>query len=319
MVRPVVLVGVRPLEPERLRFGQRHLGVDRLRQGLVGWEPGQHERHPIAGPDDEIGDRRQSFAVDVDRGAQAEGVRAGNRDASIVDAPHPGDDMPVVEADDQLGPHRHSPRDPFHDADDIGRLSPRRHEVDDADAPLRRLVDRLQDQGQGPVAALAAANLRRRRQEPASMLRFAQERGEAGAGVESRETAPVDRPGAMHQHRRLQVAKERVVFDSSGIAHAAKRTPRMLERRRNIVSSRGAGDLVKHSVRTRERRSLDRSGDRARRGHLTQATCACSHRIPALDVELQEGESRGRQAHPLVHGCRPTPRPAPRTLGCGRR
>jgi hypothetical protein len=70
MVRPGLLVGLRPLEPERLRFGQRHLGVDRLRQALVGWEPGQHERHPITGPDDEIGDRRLLFAVNIDRSAQ---------------------------------------------------------------------------------------------------------------------------------------------------------------------------------------------------------------------------------------------------------
>ena len=235
MVRPVMLVGVRPAQPERRCFVQRHIGVDRLRQVLVGWVPGQHERHPIAGTDDEIGDRRQCFAVDIDRRAQAESVRTGDRDASMIDAPHPGDDMTVVEADDELGPHRHSPRDPLHDADDIGSLSPRRHEVDDADAPLRRLVDRLQNQGQGPVAAFAAARLGCRRQEPASMLRLTEEGGEAGAGVESWETAPVDRPGAMHQHRRLQIAKERVVFDSSGIAHAAQRSPRIVERRWPVI------------------------------------------------------------------------------------
>ena len=90
MVRPMVLVGVRPAEPERRSFVQCHLGVDRLRQVLVGREPGQHERHPIAGPDDEIGDRRQFFAMDINRGAQAEGVRAGNRDAGMIHAPHPG-------------------------------------------------------------------------------------------------------------------------------------------------------------------------------------------------------------------------------------
>ena len=52
------------------------------------------------------------------------------------------------------------------------------------------------------------------------MLGFAQKRGETGAGVESRETAPVDRAATMDQHRRLQVTKERVVFDSPAIAHA---------------------------------------------------------------------------------------------------
>src|SRR5215207_10984980 len=167
----------------------------------------------------------------------------------MIDTPYPGDDMPVVEADDEFGPHRHLPGDSFDDANDIGSLSPRWHEVDDADAPLRRLVDRLQSQGEGPIAAVAAAYLGRRRQQPASMFRLTQEGGEAGAGVESRETAPVDRPGTMHQHRRLQVAQQRVVFDSSTVAHAVKRTPRPLKRRRTIVSSRGAKGPVKHSVR----------------------------------------------------------------------
>ena len=40
-----------------------------------------------------------------------------------------------------------------------------------------------------PVAAFAAAYLRRRRQQPASVLRLAEQRGEAGAGVEARESS----------------------------------------------------------------------------------------------------------------------------------
>ena len=83
------------------------------------------------------------------------------------------------------------------------------------------------------------------------MFGSAQERGKTGAGVESRKTAPVDRPSTMHKRRRLQVAKERVVFNFPGIAHAAKRTRRMLARRRNNVSLRGTRDLLGHRVRTR--------------------------------------------------------------------
>src|SRR3712207_6308288 len=72
------------------------------------------------------------------------------------------------------------------------------------------------------------------------MFRFTQECGETGARIESRETAPVDGAGAMDQRRRLQIAEQRVVFDSSAVAHAVRRTPRSLMYRRNIVSSRGA-------------------------------------------------------------------------------
>ena len=45
------------------------------------------------------------------------------------------------------------------------------------------------------------------------MLGLAEQRGEAGAGVEAREAAPVDRPVAADERRRLQIAEERVVLD----------------------------------------------------------------------------------------------------------
>ena len=123
----------------------------------------------------------------------------------------------------------------------------------------------------------------------------------------------------MNQHRRLQIAEECVVFDSPGIAHAVKRTPRTLMRRRNIVSSRGARDLVKHSVRTRKSRSCELAAFEDTRftspgihrlSHLDSRTSAFifelnqaivrgvatsrKRPVPArtashLDVELQEG------------------------------
>src|SRR5262249_42158653 len=54
---------------------------------------------------------------------------------------------------------------------------------------------------------------RRRREEPTTGVRPAQQRGEAGSGVEAWEAEPVDRAAALDERRRLQVAQERVVLD----------------------------------------------------------------------------------------------------------
>ena len=51
------------------------------------------------------------------------------------------------------------------------------------------------------------------REQPASVVGLAEQRGEAGARVEPREAAPVDRPRPADERRRLQVAEQRVVLD----------------------------------------------------------------------------------------------------------
>src|SRR4029453_17882911 len=54
------------------------------------------------------------------------------------------------------------------------------------------------------------------------------ERGEAGVGVESRETAPVHRPAAVNECRRLHIGEERIIFDHSRRAHSASPERRLL-------------------------------------------------------------------------------------------
>src|SRR5581483_12137337 len=97
------------------------------------------------------------------------------------------------------------------DADDVGRLPARRHEVEHADGALVRLPGRLEDERVVEIPAADRAALGRREQ-PASVLRAAEERGEAGAGVEAREAEPVDRAAALDERRGLQIAEERVVL-----------------------------------------------------------------------------------------------------------
>ena len=102
-------------------------------------------------------DGRQVLSVQLDRRPEAERIGAGGCDPRVVDAPHPGHDLAVVEADHELGAHRHRALDALDDADDVGRVAPRRHEVDHADGPVRRLVERLEHERVVAVATRAVA------------------------------------------------------------------------------------------------------------------------------------------------------------------
>ena len=160
----------------------------------------------------------------------AERVRAGDGDPRVVDAPHPGHDRAVVEPDHELGAHRHLAVEPLDDADDVGRLAARRHEVDRPHRARVRLEDRLEDQRVVAVAARRAADLVPGREQPAAVIGRAEQRREARARVEAREAAPVDRPVAADERGGLQVADEGVVLDPH----------RPLLRRRSRLE-RGAG------------------------------------------------------------------------------
>ena len=98
-------------------------GVDLVGKVGVGGEPREDERHPVARRDLELGDRRQVLAVQLDRRAEAERVGPGDRDPRVVDPTHPRHDLAVVEADHELGAHRHGPLDALDDPDDVGRLA----------------------------------------------------------------------------------------------------------------------------------------------------------------------------------------------------
>ena len=90
-----------------------------------------------------------------------------------------------------------------------------RHEVDQRDGAVGGLEVGLEDQRVGAVAARDARRSARRgamRQRPCSGV--AEQRGEAGAGVEARPAQPVDRAVAADQRGGLAVADQRVVLDA---------------------------------------------------------------------------------------------------------
>ena len=85
-----------------------------------------------------------------------------------------------------------------------GALAARRHEVDDADDAVVGRPRRLEDERVVAVAPLRSPRRVVGREQPAAVLGRAEERGEAGAGVEAREAEPVDRAVAADERRRLQ-------------------------------------------------------------------------------------------------------------------
>ena len=122
----------------------------------------------------------------------------------------------VVEAQHQL--HRHRAR---------GRESPRTRRTTSellprggmksisGDGAVGGLEVGLEDQRVIAVARVLVASSAAGRMMPAAMFAAAEQRGEAGGGVEARPAEPVDRSVAPDQRRGLAVADERVVFDAA--------------------------------------------------------------------------------------------------------
>ena len=126
---------------------------------LVRREPREDERDALALVDRELRDRAHVLAARLRGRAEAERVRAGERDARVLlvlALAHPRDDAAVVEADRQLRAEVDAALDALDDADDVGRLAARRHEVEDArDRAVLRLPARLEDERVVEVAARA--------------------------------------------------------------------------------------------------------------------------------------------------------------------
>ena len=73
---------------------------------------------------------------------------------------------------------------------------------------------RFEHQGLWTIAARDAARLTLWCNEPAAVIGRAQERGETGARVESRQAQPVDRAVLAYEGGRMAVTDQGVVFDA---------------------------------------------------------------------------------------------------------
>ena len=203
----------RPGMPVVLGLVEGLLRVGALRALLVRREPGEHERNPLARRDGERGDGGHVLAVRLDRRPVAEAVGSRDRDDVALEALHPRDDLPEVEANHQLGAHLDLAGETLDDPHDLRRPRARRHEVDQAHAAACRLDHRLEDQRVVPVAAGHPLGLGSRREQPPPVLRRPEDRGEARPGIESRKAAPVDRSLPSDERRRLKVPEQCVVLN----------------------------------------------------------------------------------------------------------
>ncbi|GJE46333.1 hypothetical protein AEGHOMDF_5536 [Methylobacterium soli] len=203
----------RPVAPERIRGGQHLAGLDRCGILLVGGAVTQGEGHGLASPHREFRDRglvraphgrlsSEHHLVGPGDGAQVAPLVAGN----------PGDGRAVVEAQRQIHPHGDPPVHTLDEADQVRAVADR-HVVGDQDFALPGRVAGLEDEGAVAVASAGLDVLRHGRETPEAVLWRAEQRGEAGGGVEVRKAQPVDAALPADQRGRVAIADERVILD----------------------------------------------------------------------------------------------------------
>ena len=202
-----------PCIPLVLHHVEHRKWIDGQWPRLVRWKERDHERHALAACHREIRDRAEILAVRIDARTHLRRERTGRGEQRPVHAAHPRNHTAVAEAQHELHAHRHPATQPRHDAHDIRALVPRRHEVGDADRAGGRLELRFQDQRAVAIPSRCPAHRPRGRQQPATLLRRAQQRAEARGVVEARHAEPVDRAVAAHERGGAQIADRRVVLD----------------------------------------------------------------------------------------------------------
>jgi LuxR family transcriptional regulator, maltose regulon positive regulatory protein len=193
VVRPLPVSGMRtPLGPEIRRRGQGLLGVQIRHLRLVTGRPRQDERNPVARTHGEVRERGPVLAAQRDGGGQPDQVRPGNGVDFAANLPNPRNLPAVVEPQPQYRSHRHLAVQAHRDPDDMRRIRPGRHEVDDPHRAFRGDPVRLEHQGVACVPPGGARTARRGGERPVSGLVIAQQCGERGGRVETRQAEPVD-------------------------------------------------------------------------------------------------------------------------------
>src|SRR5436309_10258694 len=112
--------------------------------------------------------------------------------------PHPGNDLSIIEADDQLHLHRNFASQSFNDANDVRILAARRHEIDQAHGAALCFDFRLEDKRVTTVTATRFYDLSLREKPPMSVFCIAKQRGEARRRVKPRKTKPINASVTAH-------------------------------------------------------------------------------------------------------------------------
>ena len=237
----VGLVALRPLLPQGHGGRQRLVHVHRLRGHPVGREPREREVPGLTGRHRE---RARVAALGLVRvrlrqriAVEDHGVRTGHAHQhglglgvlrlvlEHVEAAQPRHGRAVVEAQPEVLEHLHLTREALHPADQLG-AGVERHEVRDAHRAGVRGPHRVQhervlrvealhrdDAGQGHVHRGVVVHRAVRREQPAAVVRGAQQGREQRRGVEARHAPPVHRPVAGDQRPAAHVGQQGVVLD----------------------------------------------------------------------------------------------------------
>ncbi len=176
---PLDRLGAVPVAPELQGVLEGVEGVGPVRGLLVAAAPRQDEGDALALADDEVGHGAEVAALDRGGGPEPHRVRAGDGLQLITAAAHPRHDRAVVEAQGQLGGHADLALEALDDADHVGVVAARRHEVGDADGAVGGVPLGLQDQRGAPVATAGAAGAPARAEPPASGVRGVEQGREA--------------------------------------------------------------------------------------------------------------------------------------------
>ena len=127
--------------------------------------------------------------------------------------PHPWNDLPVIKANDQLHLHRHFAAQTFDDSNDVGILSARRHEIDQAHRAAFRFNFCLQDERLVSISSSCLLDLLLRKKSPVAIFFLTEERSKARRRIEPREAKPINAAVAAHERAGLRITQERVIFD----------------------------------------------------------------------------------------------------------
>src|ERR1041384_6741842 len=219
---------LRPIVPEFFGVAQGVLRVDLARRLLVRCEPGQDERNAFAALDRKLGDGGQIFAARLYRCAETERVRSGERFESAGGLAHPRDDLPAIETDNQLHANAHLAGQTLEDADQVGVLAARRHEIDQSHGAALCLDFRFEDQRVTAVSPTAFVDLTLGVKEPAAIVLIPEQRCKAGRRIEARKAQPIDTAVAANERAGLRIAQKRIIFD----AHMRRLRSRAISSRR---------------------------------------------------------------------------------------
>ena len=178
--------------------------------------PDKCERNGLTFVNREIGDGVQVLAAHGDVRAAVQGIRPGLRADSAVDPAHPGHDGTVIGPDGQIHVHGDLAAAALNQAHDIQHTPGHGHEIDQRHGPVIRLEIGFQDQGFAAIAPSHRANFGGRRDLPPAVLRAAEQSRKTGAGIEPRQTQPIDGTARRDQRSGMTIANHGVVLDPGG-------------------------------------------------------------------------------------------------------